>query len=90
MELFCLNTNQDPDAEVDPNEVVKISKAEAEKTAEASLKAVFEHGTKIDLDHHLVYHARRSTPLICLVSNINALTSSQIMNSVTFSRAKAL
>jgi hypothetical protein len=51
---------QDPDAEVDPNEVIKFSKAEAEKTAEASLKAVFEHGSKIDLDHHLVYHARRS------------------------------
>lgn len=58
--VVCLKTKQDPDAELDPNEVVKFSKAEAEKTAEASLKAVFEHGSKIDLDHHLVYHARRS------------------------------
>jgi len=67
--------------------VVRILKAEAEKTAEASLKAVFEHGFKIDLDHHLVYHARRFD---LFRINITALTSSQIMNSVTFLRAKAV
>ena len=48
--------------------MVKFLKAEAEKIADlASLKAVFEHGSKIDLDHHLVYHARIYS-LVCLES----------------------
>ncbi|KAF9555191.1 hypothetical protein CPC08DRAFT_737445 [Agrocybe pediades] len=50
----------DPDAELDPKDEVKdtpLSKEIAERESEASFRAVFEHGPKIELDHHLVYHA---------------------------------
>ncbi|TFK32751.1 hypothetical protein BDQ12DRAFT_692043, partial [Crucibulum laeve] len=47
----------DPDAELDPNEVVSIPKEEAATGAEEAFRAVFEHGPRIELDHHLVYHA---------------------------------
>lgn len=43
---------------MDPAEAVAISKPEAETTAVHAFEAVFEHGPKIELDHHLVYHAR--------------------------------
>jgi len=43
---------------LDPAEVVEMEKEEAEKGAEKAFRAVFEHGPKIELDHHLVYHAR--------------------------------
>ena len=38
--------------------MIAIDKAEAEKGAENAFRAVIEHGPKIELDHHLVYHAR--------------------------------
>ncbi|CAA7263917.1 unnamed protein product [Cyclocybe aegerita] len=47
----------DPDAELDPTEIVSIPKEDAEEAAETCFRAVFEHGPKIELDHHLVYHA---------------------------------
>ncbi|KAK7042053.1 hypothetical protein R3P38DRAFT_3389870 [Favolaschia claudopus] len=47
----------DPDAILDPTEVVSMSRDEAAKASRASFEAVFENGPKIELDHHLVYHA---------------------------------
>ncbi|KDR77972.1 hypothetical protein GALMADRAFT_224382 [Galerina marginata CBS 339.88] len=51
----------DPDAELDDADNLhspgELSKEAAEREAEASFKAVFEHGPKIELDHQLVYHA---------------------------------
>ncbi|KAF9523683.1 hypothetical protein CPB83DRAFT_775027 [Crepidotus variabilis] len=47
----------DADAQIDPTETVKIPKEDAEKRSKESFAAVFEHGPKIELDHHLVYHA---------------------------------
>jgi hypothetical protein len=45
---------------LDPDEAVAMEKArgESERGAESALRAVLEHGPKIELDHHLVYHAR--------------------------------
>ncbi|KIM37750.1 hypothetical protein M413DRAFT_448267 [Hebeloma cylindrosporum] len=49
----------DPDAELDPSEDIAllIPQRKASGAAEAAFRAVFEHGPKIELDHHLVYHA---------------------------------
>ncbi|KAF8623319.1 hypothetical protein AX17_007460 [Amanita inopinata Kibby_2008] len=47
----------DPDAVLDPNEVVSMPQEEAEIKSIAAFKFVFENGPKIELDHHLVYHA---------------------------------
>ncbi|KAK2459721.1 hypothetical protein APHAL10511_008255 [Amanita phalloides] len=47
----------DPDAEIDPNEVVSIPREEAETRCAAAFQFVFENGPKIELDHHIVYHA---------------------------------
>ncbi|KAJ7094900.1 hypothetical protein C8R43DRAFT_907997 [Mycena crocata] len=47
----------DPDAVLDPAEVPHVPQAEAAAGAKAAFDAVFEHGPKIELDHHLVYHA---------------------------------
>ncbi|KAG5640665.1 hypothetical protein DXG03_007602 [Asterophora parasitica] len=59
LEGVCLRfiAYPDPDAVLDPNEVVDIPKADAEKGAAEAFRAVFEYGPKIELDHHLVYHA---------------------------------
>jgi hypothetical protein len=35
-----------------------MSRDEAAAGAKAAFEAVFEHGPKIELDHHLVYHSR--------------------------------
>jgi hypothetical protein len=43
---------------LDPDEIVGMEKGEAERGAEAAFRAVLTHGPKIELDHHLVYHAR--------------------------------
>ncbi|KAG2006390.1 Inclusion body clearance protein IML2 [Coprinopsis cinerea AmutBmut pab1-1] len=47
----------DQDAEIDPNEKLDITKEDAERRAEQAFRAVFEHGPKIEFDHHIVYHA---------------------------------
>ncbi|KAJ7875576.1 hypothetical protein B0H14DRAFT_2715695 [Mycena olivaceomarginata] len=47
----------DPDAVLDPAEVPRMSRDEAAAGAKAAFEAVFEHGPKIELDHHLVYHS---------------------------------
>lgn len=39
-------------------------KEESAKRAVAAFKAVFECGPKIELDHHLVYHARELLPFL--------------------------
>ena len=49
---------KDPDAELDMEEVVAISRDEASKSAEKSFRNVLEHGSQIELDHHLVYYTR--------------------------------
>ncbi len=38
-----------------------MSEAECAKQAEAAFTTVFEHGPSIELDHHVVYHARASS-----------------------------
>lgn len=65
----------DPDAEVDPEEK-HIGLGEGletkEKIGEAAKKAfeeVFKYGPKIELDHHLVYHARTLLNLFNLLSS---------------------
>ena len=54
---------QDPDADIDLNEPIVIPKDTAEKVAKESFDAVFQHGPKIQLDHHLVYYSRKFTRL---------------------------
>ncbi|KAJ7059603.1 hypothetical protein C8F01DRAFT_1026260 [Mycena amicta] len=46
----------DPDALLDPADAA-ASKDDAAARAKAAFQAVFEHGPKIELDHHLVYHS---------------------------------
>ncbi|KAJ7861298.1 hypothetical protein B0H13DRAFT_2237305 [Mycena leptocephala] len=47
----------DPDAVLDPTDVPSLPRDEAAAGAKAAFEAVFEHGPKIELDHHMVYHA---------------------------------
>lgn len=74
--LSCLQTNiplitpslQEPDAVIDPEETFPITKEDAAQRAIESFESVFRHGTKIELDHFLVYFARKSShppPFIC-------------------------
>lgn len=44
---------------MDPDEVVSIPQAEAAERASAAFQSVFENGTKIELDHYVVYFARK-------------------------------
>ena len=58
--LFCNGNDdsifvKDPDAELDPEEVVVISQDEASKAAEEAFRKVLEYGPQIELDHYLVY-----------------------------------
>lgn len=46
-----------PHAIVDPDEVVSIPQVEAAERACAAFQSVFENGTKIELDHYVVYFA---------------------------------
>ncbi|TFK64860.1 hypothetical protein BDN72DRAFT_774082 [Pluteus cervinus] len=59
LEGVCLRyvAYPDLDAVVDSKEVLAIPKEVAEVGAAKAFAAVFEHGPKIELDHHLVYHA---------------------------------
>jgi hypothetical protein len=56
---------------VDPDEVVSIPQAEAAERASAAFQSVFENGTKIELDHYVVYFARKCSrlPLLCMSSD---------------------
>ncbi|KAF7325136.1 hypothetical protein MKEN_00557200 [Mycena kentingensis (nom. inval.)] len=49
----------DPDALLDPADSASatISRDDASAGSKAAFEAVFEHGPKIELDHHLVYYA---------------------------------
>ncbi|KAF7982688.1 hypothetical protein HWV62_27180 [Athelia sp. TMB] len=47
----------DPDAIVDESDDCAMSKTEATTRAKSAFAAVFANGPKIELDHHLVYHA---------------------------------
>ncbi|KIL61677.1 hypothetical protein M378DRAFT_82296 [Amanita muscaria Koide BX008] len=59
LEGVCLRyiAYPEPDATIDPDEIVSIPKGEAEAKSVAAFKFVFENGPKIDLDHYIVYHA---------------------------------
>lgn len=46
----------DPDAVLDPEEKIVITQADAQARSVAAFQEVFKHGTKIELDHFLVYH----------------------------------
>jgi len=45
----------DPDAVLDPEEKLSISQTDAQVRSIAAFQEVFKHGTKIELDHFLVY-----------------------------------
>ncbi|CCM00537.1 uncharacterized protein FIBRA_02571 [Fibroporia radiculosa] len=47
----------DADAVTDPDEKALIGQAEAERDALLAFEAVFTNGTKVTLDHHLIYYA---------------------------------
>ncbi|KAH7882592.1 hypothetical protein F5I97DRAFT_1906457 [Phlebopus sp. FC_14] len=47
----------DADAEPEADEICPVPVEEAKERAEYAFKAVFEHGSKIELDHYLVYYA---------------------------------
>ena len=51
---------------MDPDEVVSIPQAEAAERASAAFQSVFENGTKIELDHYVVYFARKCSRLSSL------------------------
>ncbi|KAJ7588059.1 hypothetical protein C8J56DRAFT_827293 [Mycena floridula] len=59
LEGVCLRyvAYPDPDAELDPEEVITIPQEEAASASLKAFQAVLEHGPQIELDHHLVYHA---------------------------------
>ena len=44
---------------MDPNEIVGISSEDASSRATAAFESVFANGPKIELDHHIVYYARK-------------------------------
>lgn len=44
---------------MDPDEAVSIPQAEAAERAGAAFQSVFENGTRIELDHYVVYFARK-------------------------------
>jgi len=74
---------------VDENDNCQVSKLDAASRAKAAFKTVFINGSKIELDHHLVYHSRRFTNLI--YSGCDYLTShDQIMNSAVSCLVKAM
>lgn len=58
---------QDPDAELDANELVFVPVEEAQHKAESAFQQVFENGPKIELDHYIVYYAR-GLHFLCLHS----------------------
>jgi hypothetical protein len=53
---------------VDPDEQVPIPRAEAAKRACAAFEAVFANGHRIELDHYIVYNARKQLSLRRIVS----------------------
>jgi hypothetical protein len=61
--FFLFACAQGPDAIVDPDEVVSIPQAEAAERASAAFQSVFENGAKIELDHYVVYFARKRSRL---------------------------
>lgn len=50
---------QEPDAAIEPTETFPISQEDAANRAVASFETVFKHGSQIELDHSLVYFARK-------------------------------
>lgn len=58
LEGVCLRyvAHPDPDSRLDPNTVHTISKPDAEKKAFKALRRVIKEGSKIEVDHYLVYH----------------------------------
>jgi hypothetical protein len=58
-----LMTRQDPDALLDPDEVVPIPQAEAAHRASTAFREVFANGPNIELDHYILYHSRKNNPV---------------------------
>ena len=48
---------------IDSDEKLPIPQREAANRAAESFEAVFQHGNKIELDHFLVYYARKRSTL---------------------------
>lgn len=57
---MCVLVLKEPDTVIDPEDKLSISKEDAVIQAIASFQLVFTHGPKIELDHFLVYFARKS------------------------------
>ena len=56
--LVSDGASQDPDAIPDPEDPTGSAMPDAGAQAAAAFQQVFEYGPKIELDHHIVYHAR--------------------------------
>ena len=54
-----MTRQKDPDALLDPDEQVPIPREEAAKRACAAFEAVFANGHQVELDHYIVYNARK-------------------------------
>ena len=57
--FFFFSCQKDPDALLDPEEKVPIPREEAAKRACAAFEAVFANGHQVELDHYIVYNARK-------------------------------
>ena len=56
---FDPSISQDADAIVDPPEQAVIPQDQAVRQAQDAFQLVFQYGPKIELDHYIVYHARK-------------------------------
>ncbi|KAH7911470.1 hypothetical protein BJ138DRAFT_1172533 [Hygrophoropsis aurantiaca] len=67
----------DPDAVPDPDDEIDVDSEASRIRAVDAFKAVFEHGTKIELDHHLVYYAHFEYGRLLARSNDKAAAREQ-------------
>lgn len=72
MFFFFFPCQKDPDALLDPEEKVPIPREEAAKRACAAFEAVFANGHQVELDHYIVYNARKQ-PFTSNVSYLRTL-----------------
>ncbi|KAA1467016.1 hypothetical protein DENSPDRAFT_768100 [Dentipellis sp. KUC8613] len=85
LEGVCLRyiAYPDPDALLDPDEVVPISQADAAARAMKAFESVFANGTKIELDHQVVYfaHFEYGRLLACMGDTAGARTQLELVYS---------
>jgi len=79
---------QDADAIVDPLEPCIIPKGQAVKQAQDAFQLVLQHGPKIELDHHIVYHTRKILYGFLFFIPLDESQRYQITNLDGYSRAK--